>query len=75
MTREVERIRREDTDELLEFLNKAFTGDPASGHFESNMPRMCRSEKRLCEQYLDFQRSRKITDEAVMILGLDAESV
>ena len=30
MTREVERIRREDTDELLEFLNKAFTGDPAS---------------------------------------------
>ncbi len=51
MTREIERIRREDTDELLEFLNKAFTGDPASGHFESNMPRMCRSEKRLCEHY------------------------
>ena len=52
MALRVEKIKPSETDELISFLNKAFTGDHASGHFENNMPRMCNSEKRLCEHYI-----------------------
>ena len=52
MTREIEKIRWDEREEFLRFLNKAFTGDHSSKHFEINMPRMCRSEERLCEHYV-----------------------
>jgi GNAT superfamily N-acetyltransferase len=48
----VERIGIEDIPELISFLNRVFTGREDSRHFENNMPRMCRSEKRLLEHYV-----------------------
>ena len=46
------RIRPEEGGELIAFLNEVFSGAPDSGHFEENLPRMCRSPRRISEHYV-----------------------
>ena len=52
MEPEFARIGPDEGGELIAFLNEVFSGAPDSGHFEENLPRMCRSSRRIAEHYV-----------------------
>ncbi|MBR5221000.1 MAG: GNAT family N-acetyltransferase [Clostridia bacterium] len=58
MEHHVTQICPEDYGTLLSFLNRAFTANPASRHFETNMPRMCNSPERLSQHYVIWDQGR-----------------
>ncbi|MBE6724205.1 MAG: GNAT family N-acetyltransferase [Ruminococcaceae bacterium] len=65
-------IRPEESGELTAFLNEVFSGAPDSGHFEENLPRMCRSERRICGHYVlrDGEGGRILAAVAVFPFGV-----